>query len=333
MPELPEVQTTVTGLDTHIRNLTITDVWTDYNSAFHMGKDSIKDPVYFTYFKKEIVGAKIIRVTRRAKNILIHISKNDEFKIILVHMKMTGHLLYGDYDRKDRFNRFIHVIFTLSNKKTLELSDMRKFAKVTLITGLSKSSNQAKSMGSAASKSLLDTELEQSLHLAHIGPEPLEKSFTFSVFKDRLTLRPNGKIKTVLMDQSIIAGIGNIYSDEALWRASINPEELVRDIAQQPLQKLYEALDEVLRSGIDFGGDSMSDYRNIDGKRGKFQEQHRAYRKTGTPCTLRTKNNAGKSVLCSGTITRKVVGGRSAHFCNVHQKLQKSGDKNNRKAA
>lgn len=303
MPELPEVQTTVVGLDKRIRGLTIADVWTDYNSAFHSGKDSIKDPAYFRRFKKEIVGTKIIRVTRRAKNILIHISsknKKTDQKIILVHMKMTGHLLYGSYDRTDPFNRFIHLVITFTNGTTLELSDMRKFAKVTLISEIS------------GNKNTLDAELERSLHLANIGPEPLERGFTFDVFKNRLSLRPTGRIKSVLMDQSVIAGIGNIYSDEALWRAGLHPEERVGNIPDRLLKKLYAAAQTVLKKGIDFGGDSMSDYRNIDGKPGKFQGQHQAYRRTGKKCS---------KPGCGGIILRKAVGGRSAHFCSVHQRL------------
>lgn len=294
MPELPEVQTTVNGLNRAVRGLKITAVWTDYGSAFHTGKDSIKDPAYFRYFKKSIIGRKIVSVSRRAKNILIHLDSGD---VVLVHMKMTGHLMYGDYDRTDPFNRYIRLIFTFSNKKTLELSDMRKFAKVTLIP-----------------ESHLEENLEKSLHLADLGPEPLDKSFSFAVFKGRLNRRPNGRIKTVLMDQSVIAGIGNIYSDEALWRAGLNPEERVENIPDPLLKKLYAAALTVLKKGIDFGGDSMSDYRNIDGKRGKFQEQHRAYRKTGQKCS---------KPGCKGIIVRKVVGGRSAHFCGEHQKMLK----------
>jgi formamidopyrimidine-DNA glycosylase len=293
MPELPEVQTTVSGLDRCIRGLTIVDVWTDYNSPFYKGKDSIKNPLYFKRFKKDILGKKVTHVSRRAKNILIHLTGQDpeeNHSVILVHMKMTGHLLYGDYDRKDPFNRFIHFILTFSNGKTLELSDMRKFAKIVLIP---------------------ETDITHSLHLSNIGPEPLEPEFTFSIFKSRLYKKQNGRIKTVLMDQSIIAGIGNIYSDEALWRAGVHPEEPVKNIPDKLLKKLFQAIIEVLKKGIDFGGDSMSDYRNIDGKPGRFQGQHQAYRKTGTRCA---------KPGCKGTISRKVVGGRSAHFCSVHQK-------------
>ncbi len=304
MPELPEVQTTVNGLNRTIRGLKITDVWTDYDSAFHKGKDSIKDPPYFKYFKREVVGARIESASRQAKNILMHIKKDDKDLVILIHMKMTGHLMYGDYDRADPFNRFIHLIFTFSNGKTLELSDMRKFAKVTLIS----EANPGKG-------------LEQSLHLVNIGPDPLDKSFTFAVFKERLDTKPGGRVKTVLMDQSVIAGIGNIYSDEALWRAGINPEERVKNIfarndSDALLKKLYAAVIIVLKKGIDFGGDSMSDYRNIHGVRGKFQEQHRAYRKTGERCSFIVRDKQ-----CKGIIMRKVVGGRSAHFCSAHQKL------------
>lgn len=288
MPELPEVQTTVNGLNRHIRGLTIADVWTDYGSAFHKGKDSIKDPAYFKLFKKKIIGAKVVSASRRAKNILIGLDIGD---VILVHMKMTGHLMYGDYDRTDPFNRFIRLIFTFSNGKTLELSDMRKFAKVTLIA---------------------KKDLDKTIHLERIGPDPLEKSFTFALFKTRIKCRPTGRIKTVLMDQSVIAGIGNIYSDEALWRAGLNPEERAKNIPDALLKKLYAATLTVLKKGIDFGGDSMSDYRNIDGERGKFQEQHHAYRKTGQKCS---------KPGCKGIIMRKVVGGRSAHFCSVHQHL------------
>jgi len=207
---------------------------------------------------------------------------------------MTGHLMYGDYDRTDPFNRFIHLVFTFSNGKTLELSDMRKFAKVTLIA---------------------EKDLDKTVHLEHIGPDPLTKSFTFAVFKERLAKRPNGRIKTVLMDQELIAGIGNIYSDEALWRAGLNPEERTMNIPDPLLKKLYAATKTVLKKGIDFGGDSMSDYRNIDGKRGRFQGQHNVYRKTSERCS---------KPGCKGIIVRKVVGGRSAHFCSVHQRLLKS---------
>lgn len=286
MPELPEVQTTVSGLNRVVTGLVITDVWTEYNSPYYHGKDSIKDPEYFKYFKKTIKNSKVTGVTRRAKNILIHLS-NDY--TILIHMKMTGHVMYGNYNKKDPFNQYIRLIFYLSNGKTMELCDTRKFAKVTLLP----------------SKTMHET-----VHLKDIGPEPLEKDFTFKVFKEQIYKKPNGKIKIVLLDQTIIAGIGNIYSDESLWRAGIHPESIVNKIPERKLKGLYKAIQKTLSMGIDFGGDSMSDYRNIDGERGKFQEKHMAYRRNKQPCLKKG---------CGGNIVRIVVGGRGTHLCDTHQ--------------
>ena len=298
MPELPEVQTTVNGINKLVKDLVISDVWTDYGGSIHVGKGNIKDPKYFKEFLASIKGKKIIVASRRGKNILIQLTGNHT---ILIHMKMTGHMMVGNYifDKNkekdpwspkekegplaDPFNKFIHLV----------LSDMRKFAKV----------------------ALLETDsLDSSPHLQDIGPEPLEKSFTYSLFKERVLKRSTGRIKNVLMTPEIIAGVGNIYSDEALWLAGIHPESKPEKVPEKEMKLLYASVLEVLHKGIDFGGDSMSDYRNINGERGEFQGQHNAYGKTKTTC---------KKPNCPGTIIRKVVGGRSAHFCDTHQRLFK----------
>ena len=254
-------------------------------------------------------------------------------------MKMTGHLLYGTYKEakgqnskvkneksknktksvgkrsglseflrpdlketgfkwipvepeslKDPFNRFVHLVFTLSNGKHLVLCDSRKFSKVVLLKS--------------------DTAYETK-HLDKIGPEPLDKNFTWQLLKEKVIARPNAKIKTVLMDPSIVAGIGNIYSDEALWLSSINPERLIKNISDKELQNLFKSIQEVLTKGIDFGGDSMSDYRNILGLPGKFHHEQNVYQKKNEKCSKKG---------CGGTIQRIVVGGRSTHFCPKHQK-------------
>jgi formamidopyrimidine-DNA glycosylase len=301
MPELPEVQTTVDGLKKVLPGLKIKDVWSDLpkKKHKHKNKETIKDLAYFNEFRRAVIGKKFTDVKRRAKNILIFLNSG---KTILIHMKMTGHLLYGPYRKsgqtwepaqkgalEDPYNRFVHVVFSLSNGKHLAFSDTRKFGKVVLI----------------------DTDfLYNSPHLKDLGPEPLEKSFLFKNFKERLTLRPNQKIKLVLMDQSVISGIGNIYSDEILWHAGIHPEEKVKNIGDKGFKKVFSAMKTVLRKGIDFGGDSMSDYRNIKGEPGKFQLHHEAYRRTGGRC----RKNDG------GVIIRKKISGRSAHFCSKHQK-------------
>ena len=282
MPELPEVETTTRGLKKTILGLKIKEVWTDLSTKDKRQKESVANTRFFPVFRKKVLNKKIISVERRAKNILINIRGG---KTILVHMKMTGYLFYG----KNPKIKFAHVIFSLSNKKYLVFSDARKFGKITLLD----------------TKTAHDTK-----HLNNIGPEPLDKKFTLEKLKERLNKKPNGKIKTVLMDQSVIAGIGNIYSDEILWQAGINPERKVSKIKKNEFKLMFKAIKETLTKGINFGGDSMSDYLNIYGLPGKFQLHHEAYRRTGEKC--RKKN-------CRGIIKRKIINGRSAHFCSVHQ--------------
>ena len=314
MPELPEVTTTVNGLQKVLPGLHFVDVWTDLSKKeqpIKQFRNTIKDEKFFKQFKKETVGEKVLNVERRAKNILINISGG---KTILIHLKMTGHLLFGEYTKKqvnngklqitnwepknngplkDPYNRFIHVVFSLSNGKHLVMSDSRKFGKVTMIK---------------------TKDIEKNIHLEGIGPEPLEKNFTWKNFKERLLTKPNKSIKTVLMDQSVIAGIGNIYSDEMLWLSSIHPESKPIKLKDKDFVALYKNMKKVLSKGIDFGGDSMSDYRNIYGERGKFQNHHNVYQKNNEKCGKKS---------CKGVIMRKVINGRSAHFCNKHQKLYK----------
>jgi formamidopyrimidine-DNA glycosylase len=154
--------------------------------------------------------------------------------------------------------------------------------------------------------------LHESEHLSAHGPEPLEPGFTAAELRAAAFRRPKGKIKLVLMDHTVLSGVGNIYSDEILWRAGVHPLSIVSKIPERLWKDLYRHMIDTLKSGIDFGGDSMSDYRDVDGKRGQFQNKHNAYRKTGQICGKRA---------CGGTIRRLKMGGRSAHFCDRHQKL------------
>ena len=319
MPELPEVHTTVTGLQKVLPKLSITDIWCDMWSTSILAKNTIKDKKYFPYFKKHVLNQKVKNVERRAKYILINL-KND-FTII-IHMKMTGHLMYGKYKQNekyngrewawlpivadsrgtnaeqtrkntspllDKYNRHIRVVLTLSNNKHLVFCDSRKFGSI----------------------SVMKTDLIHKEKLSHIGPEPLDKSFTLKIFKERLLKSKTKAIKTVLMDQTIIAGVGNIYSDEALHRAHILPWRTTASLNDSEWKLLFKSVIEVLKKGIDFGGDSMSDYRNVDGERGKFQNKHLVY--------LRTKEKC-KANGCKGIIEKKNINGRSAHFCKGCQK-------------
>jgi len=326
MPELPEVHTTATMLNKLISSLKISDVWTDYGGKIHEGKDNIKDPKFFRKFRVETVGAKIKNVNRRGKNVLINLSNN---QTILVHMKMTGQLLYGTYRRNvkwksqngkfrsanrklyskpqtlnpspwtaiepkelnDPYSRFVHFVISFTNGKHLALSDVRKFAKITLLS---------------------TSTAHTSSHLANTGPEPLEKSFSLGKFKSRLLTRPKGKIKQVLMDPKVIAGIGNIYSDEILWKSGVHPLSIVSKIPEQKIKIMFDSMKLILKKGIRFGGDSTSDYRTPLGTKGNFQHHHRAYQKHKEKCA---KKN------CRGVISKLKLGGRTAHFCPKHQIL------------
>lgn len=310
MPELPEVHTTVTGLQKILPGLTIKDIWTDMWSEAKLSKNTIKDRSYFPYFKKYVLGKKVTAVRRRAKHILIDL---DNGFTVIIHMKMTGHLMYGKYKQSknysgrewswvpvekdsplnDPYNRHIHVVFTLSdaqgNINHLAFSDSRKFGTVVVEKTLT-----------------LNTE-----RFAHLGPEPLETSFMLADFRERMMKSPSRAIKTVLMDQTIVAGIGNIYSDEMLHRARILPIRTPKSLSETEWKHLFKVMKEVLLKGIDFGGDSTSDYRNIEGKRGAFHENHLVYRRTHEKCLARG---------CRGMIEKQSIGGRSAHFCRMCQK-------------
>jgi formamidopyrimidine-DNA glycosylase len=303
MPELPEVEMTVRGLNAAARGARIVDVWTDYKSDFALGKEDIKDPAHFALLRKAVRGRKILRVERRAKNILIRL---DGDLTILVHMKMTGHFLVGRFTREaktkkwlapvgpmrdDPYNRHVRLVITLDDGRAIALADMRRFAKVALVSG-----------DPYATK-----------HLADLGPEPLAVGFTFPIFKERLLRRGKKAIKTALLDQTSFVGVGNIYSDEALWRAKIHPEARAVDVDDARLRALWKAVREVLAHGVYVDDDPTAEYRRTDGKKSNFRLPRRAYRRTGEKCSRR----------CGGVIERKVVNARSAHFCPVCQLADK----------
>jgi len=290
MPELPEVETTVRGLRKKVLKRTFVDVWTDFSKM-------IKKPKSFNLFKKEIKGRKIEKVWRRGKNILFDLSGD---KTLLIHQKLSGHLLFGKWKKQnnnwqapsgslsDRVNSFIHLLFVFKDGQMLALSDLRKFAKVELW-------NSAQFLKSEQFKKL--------------GPEPLKKDFTFKKFKQVLQNR-KGKIKSVLMNQEVIAGIGNLYSDEILFYSKVHPLKRTSELKEAELKKIYLGIKKILTKAIKFQGDSFSDYRKVTGEKGGFHERVKVYRKTGQKCSR-----------CNTVIQRIKVGGRSAHYCPKCQKL------------
>ncbi len=295
MPELPEVETTTRGMRDAVVRLTITDFW--------CGWDNILRGISPKDLKKKIVGTKFISVSRRGKNILAELSSGDT---LVMHMKMTGHFMYGkySYNKKenswrpevagsplsDPYNRFVHVVFSLSDGKHLVFCDARKFGKIEII--------KTDVLGSHP-------------RVGALGPEPLEKNFTLETFKSSFLKKEKQTIKKILLDQTVIAGIGNIYADESLHLAGILPGRLVGSLTNKELKLLHTSIIKSLEKGLRLGGDSTSDYRNIHGEHGESHHTHNVYRQTGATCTKRG---------CGGIIKRTVVAARGTHFCPECQK-------------
>lgn len=291
MPELPEVQTTTNGLKEKVLLRAFFDIWTDWEKI-------VKMPNKFKLFKKQIKNKKIIKIYRRAKNIIFNLSDGIS---LLIHLKMTGHLLFGSWKKidnkwipveensplNDPYNRFLHFIFFLDNNKMLALSDVRKFAKIELWQ-----------------TEELEKELEK------LGPEPLDKNFTFESFKNCFN-KKRGKIKQIIMKPEVIAGIGNIYASEILWRAKVNPEKLVQNLNNNELNKIYKVMRKILQIAINLGGESFSDYRKIDGTKGDFDKKRMVYKRENETCKHCKKTK----------IIRKKIAGRSTFYCPFCQKL------------
>ena len=301
MPELPEVQTIVDDLNKKILGQRITGVWFDVPNLIKKPKAQA--------LEKQIKGLKIIEIKRRGKNILIYLTNNQQPTtnnyLLLIHQKLTGHLLVGKWKiekisssryqvssllkgfLEDKVNNYIHLIFYLDNGWQIGLSDLRKFAKVLL--------------GSRK-------EIESLPELKKLGPEPLDKNFSFEKFKKIITAEKR-KIKQVLMDQEVIAGIGNIYSDEILWQAKIHPFKSANKLTTNELKALYKAMREILKKAVKLRGTSTSDYRDTAGQLGSYTEARLAYQREGEPCRR-----------CKTPIKRIKIGERSAHFCSKCQK-------------
>ncbi len=286
MPELPEVENTVRDLRKVLVNKKIIGLWTDWPKYF-------KKPENINFFKECVFNKKIKDIKRRGKNILFFLA--DDI-ILLVHQKLSGHLLYGQWVFKnnkwqslkagplknDIHNQYLRLIFFLDNKKMLALSDLRRFAKV------------------------LCGKREEVLNLKdlkELGPEPLEKNFSFLKFKERFKNK-KGKIKFLLMDQKIISGIGNIYADEILFLSKIHPFSKAENLKEEDFKNIYQNMKKVLKKAIKLGGASVDDYRKIDGSLGKYQEKRFVYQREGEKC-----------YFCNSVIKRIKLNSRSSHFC------------------
>jgi len=298
MPELPEVETIVSDLNRKIKGDVITDFWSD-------APKTLKN-ITAEKFRKEIVGRKIIGAHRIGKNMFIDLTGG---KTMYIHLKMTGHLLVKSHPDSldlthnpspykgeggnanmvkniffnDRVNQYIHHIWTLGKNKTLEFSDMRKFAKIVLLD----------------TKSLKDYK-----DITTLGVDAMSPNFTFTKFQEILNKHTKKPIGIILMDQNLIAGIGNIYRSEILFEAGILPERLVRDLSEKERKDVYKNIKIVLKKAIKLRGTSDSDYRDTSGAPGNFHKVLKVYRREKKKCQR-----------CGTIIVREKMGGRSVFFC------------------
>jgi formamidopyrimidine-DNA glycosylase len=290
MPELPEVETTVEYLREKIEGEKIIGLWSDSPKLFK-GYSQKK-------FKEQVVGEKIEAISRRAKYVIFHLSSK---KTIVAHQRMSGHFLVGKWEKegddwipqgnkdlKDRYNQYLHVILKLASGKMLALSTLRKFSTLSLYE---------KEIPRDPGKQTGIEELDK------LGPEPFSGQFSWEYFKKSLKNR-RAAIKTILMNQEIVGGIGNIYSDEILWRAKTNPERKVNKLADEELKRVYKNIRPVLKKALKLEGTSTSDYRKPSGQKGGYTEERKVYQREDEPCPR-----------CGAPIERVKISGRSAHFC------------------
>lgn len=291
MPELPEVETVKIGLSKLVLGLKITGVSHDTSKSFPNAKADVE---------QFLVGAKVTQVKRRAKVLLIDLSSNYS---LVVHLKMTGQMVYVGNERFGAGHPNESLIGSLPDKSTrvtlefdngakLFFNDQRKFGWMRLIP---------------------TAEVPNIDFFKKLGPEPLAASFTANDFRARLLRRPKSNIKAVLLDQTVIAGVGNIYADESLWGAKIHPETLVKDLSDAKIKLLFNELQYVLELSIEKGGSTDRNYVNAEGKKGSYMSFARVFRRENQPCPR-----------CGTTIIKTRVAGRGTHVCPHCQKRIKA---------
>lgn len=288
MPELPEVETVRAGLNQLIIGKQIASTNHDTDKSFPNAKPDVE---------QFLIGAKIVALRRRAKVLLLDLST--EYTLV-IHLKMTGQMVYVD-DTK-RFgaghpsnsligqlpDKSTRVTFEFTDCSHLYFNDQRKFGWVKLFP---------------------TAEVPNIDFFRRVGPEPLAADFTHTAFRERLLKRPNTNIKAALLDQSVIAGVGNIYADESLWGAKIHPATLVKNLSKAQTNKLFTELQFVLNLAIEKGGSSDKNYVNAEGKKGSYLSFARVFRREGQACPR-----------CGTAIVKTRVAGRGTHFCPKCQK-------------
>ena len=283
MPELPEVETIRSGLSDRIVKKTICQVEVLNRKSF-VGK------------KASVLGQRVVSVKRRAK--ILQLKLNHE-ESLLFHLKMTGQLILSDKAARfagghpsldwldDLPNKHTRITFTFDDGSRLFFNDLRKF-------GWCKALSEAETVD----------------EFTKYGPEPFSQKLNPSYLYQKAIKRKSITVKQFLLDQSVVAGIGNIYNDESLFQAKISPKAKAKNLNLADWQKIIKSIRSVLRKGIKYGGTTDSDYVNSEGKSGQMQDYLKVYHQTGNNCP-----NA-----CGETIQRIKIGGRGTYYCPSCQK-------------
>jgi formamidopyrimidine-DNA glycosylase len=288
MPELPEVETVRIGLQTLLPGKRIVRVDFDWPKGFPNAASDVE---------RFLIGSEITQVERRAKVLLVRLSTDYS---LVIHLKMTGQLVFrgqqqfgaGHPSRSlvgplpDASTR---VTIEFSDNSKLYFNDQRKFGWMRLVP---------------------TPEVENIDFMKALGPEPLSDDFTPELFRQRLLKRPKSGIKAVLLDQTIIAGVGNIYADESLWGAKIHPLTPVGMLTKTQLRRLYVALRDVLLLSISKGGSTDRNYVDAEGRRGSYLRFANVFRREGQTCPR-----------CGTVIQKLRVAGRGTHICPHCQKV------------
>lgn len=288
MPELPEVETVRRGLSELLPDHRVLAVESDWPKSF---PNAEADVAQF------LIGAKVASVRRRAKVLIIDL---DTQYSLVIHLKMTGQLVYvADKVRFGAGHPNAGLVGALPDRSTrvqlqldgatLFFNDQRKFGWMRLLPTL---------------------EIENLDFFKKVGPEPLSADFTANDFVGRMQKRKNSVIKAALLDQTVIAGVGNIYADESLWGANVHPSTRVRDVSDARLKKLFTELREVLHLSIEKGGSTDKNYVDAKGQKGSYLSFAKVFRRENLPCPR-----------CGTVIIKTKVAGRGTHICPVCQKI------------
>ena len=291
MPELPEVETVRRGLQALIIGKTVQSEAHDTEKGFPNTPGDVK---------QFLLNARITDVRRRAKVLMIDLSS--EYSLV-IHLKMTGQLVFVGKTPESRFgaghpndslvgalpDKSTRVTLTFTDGTHLFFNDQRKFGWMRLMPTV---------------------EIPNIDFMQKVGPEPLSEAFTAKEFMQRFQRRGKTNIKAALLDQSVIAGVGNIYADESLWGAKIHPKRLVNTLTEQEFTSLYTELRDVMNLAVEKGGSSNHTYVNAEGKKGSYMDFARVFRREGLPCPC-----------CGTTIEKLRVAGRGTHICPHCQQL------------